>query len=364
MANDNNLKQQLCYTLSTHDPSQWDFTNPAAEQFAGKEGVLILLWSAQQQQAPTEQLQAILKSQYALHLRYRNAYRQVMQALHQVNIPVIHMRGLSLVPFYRENIAYRPQSDIDLLFQPEDFLRAKQALGDIGFVPDESYPNVFKRGTIQLDLHTEPLGIERIKSWAHLTPLRAHDFFDHTQPDDLLGEKSLVVSPLIVLPYLCFHALKHSFERLIWLYDIALIAQSIDKDNSWSQLLDYITQYQLERPCFYALSYVDKHLNSPVPSSLLSAIQPQMGFIEKRIFKRFMQHENIPFLAERLFSRMLPSFKHRLKFWHETIYPSYEVRKQMSNGGCVKCTFIRTRIKQISKAIWSFTKEIFLVVRA
>jgi hypothetical protein len=286
-----------------------------------------------------------------------------MQALNQANIPVIHMRGLSLAPFYQELIVYRPQSDIDLLFQPEDFLRAKQTLGEIGFAPDESYPNVFKRGSIQLDLHTEPLGIERIKSWSHLTPLRAKDFFEHAQPESLLGEQSLVVSPLIVLPYLSFHALKHSFERLIWLYDIALVAQSISKDDSWDQLLDYITQYKLERPCFYALSYVDKHLNSPVPSSLLSAIQPQMSFVERRIFKRFMQHENIPFLAERLFARMQPSLKHRLEFWRETIYPSYEVREQMSDGGCVKCTFIRTRLKQLGTAFFTLTKELFLMIR-
>ncbi|MDQ6994339.1 MAG: hypothetical protein Q9M18_01935, partial [Mariprofundaceae bacterium] len=69
-------------------------------------------------------------------------------------------------------------------------------------------------------------------------------------------------------------------------------------------------------------------------------------------------------LAERLFARMQPDWKHRFNFWKETIYPTYEVRAQIAGGGCVKCSFIRTRIKQISKATMLFLREIFLLVRS
>ena len=318
----------------------------------------------QQEQNPSQEMEQLLKSRFALHLRYRNAFRQIIQALKLANIPVVNMRGLSLAPYYHEQIAYRPQSDIDLLFQPQDLLMAKQVLGSIGFYPDTAYPNVFARGGVQLDLHTEPLGIERMKSWHFITPLRASDFFSHAIEGQLADEQALIVKPQVMLPYLCFHALKHSFERLIWLYDIALMAKHIEQNQLWASLLESIQKYTLERPCFYALSYVQEHMGAPVPNDLLNTIKPKMGFIERRLFKRFMKHENIPFLAERLFAQMQPSLKHRLEFWRETIYPSYEVRAQIGGGSCVKCSFIRKRFKQLGSAIWSFTKEIFLIARA
>jgi len=61
---------------------------------------------------------------------------------------------------------------------------------------------------------------------------------------------------------------------------------------------------------------------------------------------------------------MLPSFKHKLEFWRETIYPRQEIRAQVAGGGCVKCNFIRTRIKQVARAMWAFTKETVLTIRA
>jgi len=167
-----------------------------------------------------------------------------------------------------------------------------------------------------------------------------------------------------MLPYLCFHALKHSFERLIWLYDIKLLAEQVAKRDEWGEVASGIAEYKLERPCFYALSYVKTHMQAPVPDELLQHIQPDMGFVETRLFRRFMKHEIIPYLAERLFSRMLPDFARRVAFWKETIYPREEVRKQIAGGGCVKCNFIRTRLKQLLKASWAFSKEWFLMLRA
>ena len=364
MANNQQIRQQLCTIIATESIKNWDFTNPDHEALAGKEGMLESLWLLNTATSENQEIDEALKVTHARFINYRNTLRQVLVTLKKANIPVICMRGLALEASYGEKIIARPQSDIDLLFNPSDSLMAKQTLGALGFLPTKSYPNIFKRGTIYLDTHTEPLGINRIQAWHHLTPLRAPDFFNYAKEGQLMGENALLIEPRVMLPYLCFHALKHSFERLIWLYDIALMCKRIEQDGQWGVVLAGIREYKLERPCFYALSYAKEHLGAPVSEDFITQIKPNMGWLERRLYHRHMQHKVIPFLAERIFSRMQPSFSHRIEFWRETIYPRLEIREQMANGGCVKCSFIRTRLKQIARAIWAYTKETLSFVRS
>lgn len=363
MANRHQSRRLFCSAL-IQNIDVLNFNDFQTEHAAGKEGLIEILWSLKHKVEPNEAMEKGLQRKYAFHLQYRNAFRQVLTALNAANIPVINMRGLSLAESYGDQIIFRPQSDIDLLFNESDTLMAKQTLGAIGFSPSRSYPDVFVRGNVQLDLHTEPLGINRIQAWHHLTSLRAPDFFKHAEPGKLMGEDALIVHPRVMLPYLCFHALKHSFERLVWLYDIALLAKQIDETHGWQEVEQGIQEYQLERPCYYALAYAKINLGAPVPQALLDTIKPHMSFFERRLFKRHMNHQIIPFLAERLFSRMQPSLKHRIEFWRETIYPRYEIREQMANGGCVKCSFIRTRLKQLFSALKAYAKEMIFAGRA
>ncbi|MDQ7010708.1 MAG: nucleotidyltransferase family protein, partial [Mariprofundaceae bacterium] len=279
---------------------------------ARREGVDQLLWLAMGQKTAEEQaLVEVYKEnrrqQTARFLRWRHACGQALAALNAAHLPAICLRGLAVAELlYGEHAVARPQSDIDLLLEEQHMQDARQALWDIGFRPHETYRNIWFRGDIVLDLHHEPLGIERIQAWQYLTPLRAKDFFRHAETGELADEKALLVSPRVNLPYLCFHALKHSFERLVWLYDMALLANHIDAAGQWDDVLAGIREYRLERPCYYALAYVRKHLEASVPEDLLREIRPDMDFIERRLFARHMNHEVIPYLAERLFARMQP----------------------------------------------------------
>ena len=298
------------------------------------------------------------------YLRMQHACGRVLATLHQASTAVVCMRGVSVTEsLYGDQAALRPISDMDLLLDERQMLNAKQALWDIGFRPDSKYRNIYFRGDISIDLHYEPLGIERIQMWKYLTPLRIDDFMKHAQEGELVGETALLLLPRVNLPYLCFHALKHSFERLVWLKDIALLANRVSEAGEWDEVLQGIREYRLERPCFYALAYVKAHLKASVPEEVLEKIKPEMGFVERSLFRRHMNHQVIPFLAERIFARMQPDFSHRLRFWRETIYPRYEVRAQMVETGCVKCNFIRKRLKQLAKASWMFVKEGASLVR-
>jgi len=334
------------------------------------EGVNALLWQSllssdvDVDEGFADALQEQLEELKAKYLRLRHVTGRILTSLAQQEIAAVCMRGVVVAEgLYGDMAAFRPISDIDLLVEEKQMLDVKQTLWDIGFRPNPKYRNIYYRGDISVDLHHEPLGIERIEMWKHLTPLRIEDFMKYAEEGELAGEKALLLPPRINLPYLCFHALKHSFERLIWLYDIALLADQVSRDGAWGEVLAGVREYGLQRPCYYALSYVEAHLGAEVPEEVLSGIKPDMGFVERSLFRRHMSHEIIPFLAERLFARMQPDFAHRVRFWRETIYPRYEVRAQMVEEGCVKCNFIRKRIKQLAKASWLFIKEGVSLVR-
>jgi len=331
---------------------------------AHAEGVHGLLWPRLAARPGIVLPQALMHEHRAWILRMRHATAQILDALGRAGIPAICLRGQALASLYGDQAGLRPQSDIDLLVAEDRLLEAKQVAWDLGFRPDELYRHHFGRGDVQLDFHFEPLGIERIQAWAHLTPLRTADFFDAASTGEVAGTAALVLEPHVLLPYLAFHAMKHSFERLIWLCDIAELAHRIEAQGLWPQVQQGILDYGLQRPCYFALAYVQAHLGAPVPDAVLSAIRPAMGWAERRLFARHMRHETIPFLAERIFSRMMPSLGYRLAFWRETIYPRYEVRRQIAETGCVKCNFTRKRLRLLLRALRGLFSESWRMLTA
>lgn len=366
-----NSRQRLTQLLCGDELTLDDYRHVALMEQArleGLDGMLLPLFLKHREWPLDEQVFASfalnVRERKAHYLRRQHALRQVLSALQAAGVPVICVRGMAVTEtLYGDKAYLRPQSDVDLLFDDELMLSAKQALWDIGYRPDQVYRNIYFRGDIALDLHSDPLGVERMHTWQYLTPLTRKHFFAMAEQGELLGVPALMLPAGIHLPYLCFHALKHSFERLTWLNDIALLARDIDGKHQWDEVLAGIDAFALQRPCFFALSYVAQYLQAPVPDRVLEKIRPNMGIIERGLFTRFMAHETIPYLAERLFARMQPDLKHRLAFWKETIYPRYEVRQQIAGSGCVKCNFIRKRLKQLAAAAWMFCREGGLLFR-
>ena len=340
-------------------------------RIAWAEGVGALIWhkvSMKRDVLPAAEalrtcIERPLRIQTARALMLGRINAMLLQHMRQSGITCMILRGQGLAETLYHPAVLRPQTDIDLLVDECDLAAVTQIVIRAGFGLVEHHPLLFIRESILLDLHIDPLDMERVPARTHLTPMRTRDFFSHAEPGRLAGGPALFPHPRINLPYLCFHAMKHSFDRLIWLWDIALLSRNIQKEDQWHAVLEGIREYRLERPCFYALSYVRMHLDAPVPREMLEVIQPKMGLREQSMYARFMRHEVTPFLAERLFARMMPDFRHRMLFWKEAIVPRGQVRARISGEGCVQCGFIRKRLKQLIKALWMLVKETWAMLR-
>ncbi len=333
---------------------------------AWKEGVGACLWHALEGRGAVSpailesHVRRPLRMQAAQALRQRRALGELLAEMRECEVPCFVLRGASLAETLYDTPAMRPQTDIDLLVREADAEAALEAAVGLGFRPLPGHPRLLLRddGAL-LDLHTDPLDADRIRAWERLTPLRADDFFACARPGRLAGEPALLAPPDLLLPYLCFHAMKHSFERLIWLWDIALLVRRVDAAGEWDAVLARARGLRLERPCFYALAWVRAHLGAPVPEACLAALRPRMDWRERALFSRVMAHEVVPFLAERLFARMMPDVRARLDFWRETIVPREDVRRQIADGeGCVRCQFIRKRLRQAWRLLRTLGREI------
>jgi len=321
-------------------------------QTAMKEGLVAVLWHAIQ----GRQLSAGIKHLVAPHLREcmaqtmrcRQVTGEVLEVAGRAEIPVLCLRGQAVAELLYEDAAMRPQTDVDILVHAADVHKLGEALRSLGFAPTPLYPMLYERGQVLLDTHTDIIGISRIASRASMTSLRSAEFFRYAKQGSLCGQSALLLESRVLLPYLCLHALKHSFDRLIWLWDIALLARRVEREEGWPAVIRGIRGYRLERPCFYALSYAHKYMDAPVPAALLRAMPPAMDWRETSLFARFMAHETVPYLAERLFARMMPDRKTRMAFWYETVFPKADVREQFAGAGdCPGCNFIRDRLKRL-----------------
>ena len=117
---------------------------------------------------------------------------------------------------------------------------------------------------VSFDLHTEIVGSEWVGRkgrvfrldpatlWRDATPL---------EPDD---PSTLVLSPVHLQLQLAVHALKHSYSRLIWLVDLALVLA----DALWTPLMEHARASGALRPLAYAVSILDTLLGFPVPEAV------------------------------------------------------------------------------------------------
>ncbi len=144
--------------------------------------------------------------------------KNMLGAFHRADLPVIALKGPCLAERLYGDADLRACYDLDLLVRSADWTRAVQMLTDLGFSPNshaDDYHQSWGRKGINLELHhnlenTSAFDIDIDAAWRRAELSRFHDV-----PVWLLA-------PADELLYLCLHAVRHRFERLSLMLDLAL----------------------------------------------------------------------------------------------------------------------------------------------
>lgn len=204
---------------------------------ADKEGVAGVLYSRLKNQgdgwAP---LLDGLKTVYLRQLgRNMLAFREIepfLESAAGAGIRLLMTKGGRLALTVYDDPGQRSFWDIDLFIHPDDWTAASSLLANngfrlvSGFAPDAdpghcrpwTFSPYYKKDRIHLEFHGQPLGLA--------VDLRDPGAFWNVARTVPVGPtRAGVLDDEFELCHLCLHAAQHSYSRLIWLLDIAILLE-------------------------------------------------------------------------------------------------------------------------------------------
>lgn len=245
-----------------------------------------------------------------LHQELRQQARQV----------VLLKGGALLETVYQSQLGLRPLSDLDLLVKASDLPCVKDILLRRGFCPASPASPFLTNGLTAFDLHTDLIGATRIRRRALAFQFDAEALWREATRLDTQDPTLLVLSPPHQFLHLAVHALKHSFSRLIWFVDLALVWQRLQ----WEDLVPEAVASGTLRPLSYVLWSLERLLGVQVPPHVWATL-PQLSKLEKLFLEAVVKRRDMITLGEVMVVLSIPERRRRLGYLLECSFPTRHV---------------------------------------
>lgn len=201
---------------------------------------------------------------------------ELLDALKTHGVDAISFKGPALAAALYKNVALRPFDDLDLFVRKADLPKVSAFLIARGYQPlyrlteteAASYLEsncelcyVQEQGKVSVDLH-----------WG-ITPEYFSVPFDPAQwwtrscVQSLGGQDVVALSPEDLLVYLCIHGAKHSWERLLWLTDVAELIQAHPRLN-YDRVFEQAASLHSTRMLELGLALAKDLLGAVLPGSV------------------------------------------------------------------------------------------------
>jgi hypothetical protein len=263
------------------------------------------------------------------NLKLLHALNAILEDLDKEGFDVALLQGMALLQEAYEDVGLRPMKDMDLWVLPDDYQQLVDILARQKYQRDPLYPGTYRKGEIVLDIHTHLLWADRIKAREYLLSRHQDDIFHRSSRIDIEGRKVLSLSPQDHFLYLGLHALKHNFERLVWLVDIKFLVAEW-KQSDWDSLTERAEELGHKKTLLYVLYLLTRIFGTGLPVETYSFLNSWIpGTIEKRILQRRIDGHPIPTWAQLLMISNGRKFGERLSFFYETLFPRPEVLRQV-----------------------------------
>lgn len=241
------------------------------------------------------------------------------------------LQGLPVLKRYRYP-GLRPMGDMDILVRPHEKGRVIDLLRQCGYtVSNPVYPNILYRGSVWLDIHTHVLNLDRIEAREYLFPKNVSALWQRAKPFFRGSQGLLRPNPYDGVILQAAHALKHSYNRMIWLVDLLESLRFLIHDkNDWITLIDRCRFWHQEKVVLYSLIILKGTLGFELPGW----VETNLGFqklnpIENHLLRLKVNGFSSSEYCMALWLFTVDGFHNRLRFFKETLFPRQDIMDQI-----------------------------------
>ena len=256
------------------DPVRWKLLFELADSHGVRPLLHRLLASTSDLIPREDMLAADQASQTNLHkaLFLSRELIRIVDCLQQIGLDVLPYKGVALAEAVYGDIALRQAGDIDLLIRPRDLARARKALGELGYQPHLLLSEQQERAYVQSGYECafdSGVGRNLLElQWAIQPRFYAVDFdidaiFQRAVPVTFAGQSMKALCAEDQFLVLALHAAKHVWGRLIWISDIARIANSPSLD--WNFIALQAKKLGIVRIVRVSLILTNRLIGTPIP---------------------------------------------------------------------------------------------------
>ncbi len=205
---------------------------------------------------------------------------RLCDAFTERDIPFVVLKGAHLAEDIYDHFACRPMADIDILVRGEHIGLCNEILVATGYhrLPDE------RRGRA---IHDNYLGVRQQEQISIELHRRLTNAIYGARFDTHFPRQGVYLPPEYNLVYLSWHAVRHSFFKLIWLCDCAGIIKKYGDALRWDDIVRTYTLSRARRQVHLCLHLIGKVLtpgsSPPIPLTLRESLAARIG--ERILFR-------------------------------------------------------------------------------
>ncbi len=227
-----------------------------------------------------ERLRGLYLNTAACNVCLYQQLRELLLALHEVEIPVLVLKGAYLAVNVYRNIALRPMSDIDILVPKTAARDALRVLQDAGYkllIPatDQAIPFFGKDMVLKKEGYNFSVEVHWTLTNNEIT-VNMDELWGRYQSISIDGIETGVLSPEDFLLHVCLHAsYHHEFNiGLIALCDIAFFVDQFQRELDWDRFCQYVFSYKLGKGIYLILCLARDFCGANVPLETLEILKP------------------------------------------------------------------------------------------
>lgn len=273
---------------------------------------------------------------------------RVLRALAEAGVRALVFKGSALAYSTYADAALRPRTDTDLLIDPRELPQATSALELLGYRRTElltsgtfvSSQLAFERNDERGVTHVLDVHWKVVNPHAIAGAFAFESLWDAAVPAERLSEHARIPCSVHACVLACTHRLAHHQhdDRLVWLYDIHLLAGAFDR-GMWAQFVDAARAWGVASLCADGLLTTASAFGTRVPPEALRALltagraEPSRAYVERRVVRRRVLLDDL---------RALRGWRQRARLLWEHAFPPasfIKARYQVRTGALLPALY-------------------------